>query len=175
MTDGQLSAYKHKWDPSLYLPNCKIPTLFYIGTNDPAFPLDIWQKSALLVKEKMLSIPISTEHGHIWNQKEIFAFADAVAGDDNHLLQIGNTKIADDIASAEISNCSDTLNCFISSVQLVYTKDTGSWQFRKWQSLPAALKRNIAICELPPLTKACYFNITDNHGLTFSSAYKEIQ
>lgn len=176
MSNDQLNTYKSKWDPSIYLPNCKIPTLFYIGSNDPAFPLDIWQKSALLIKGKiMLCIPISSEHGHIWNQKEIFAFADAVARNGRPLLQIGNAEIVDGIATAEIFMCSDSLDSFISSIQFVYTKDTCDWQHRKWQSIPAKLKNKIALCELPPLTKAFYFSITDNHGLTLSSAYKEIQ
>jgi dienelactone hydrolase len=176
MSNDQLSTYKSKWDPSIYLPDCKIPTLFYIGSNDGAFPLDIWQKSALLIKGKrMFCIPVNSEHGHIWNQKEIFAFADEVARNGRPLLQIGNAEIVDGIATAEISMYSNSQDSFVSAIQLVYTKDTCDWQHRKWQSIPAKFENKTALCELPPLTKAFYFSITDNHDLTFSSAYKETQ
>lgn len=175
MSDDQLRAYKSKWDPSIYLPDCKIPTLFYIGTNDGAFPLDIWQKSALLIKGKrMLCMPVNSEHGHIWNQKEIFVFADAVAKNGRPLLEIGKAEIVYGIATAEISMCSIFPDSLVSAIQLIYTKDTCDWQHRQWQSIPAKLKDKRVFSELPPMTKAFFFNITDKQGLTFSSAYKEM-
>ncbi|MEO5997079.1 MAG: acetylxylan esterase [Chitinophagaceae bacterium] len=175
MTPGQLMNYKSKWDPSLYLPNCTIPTLFYIGSNDGAFPLDIWQKSALLVKgTRALCIPVSSEHGHIWNQKEIFAFADAVVKNGSPLLQVGEAKIINGMAMVDISIFTTSRELPVSTIELVYTKDTCNWQARKWLSIPGRLKDNTAFVELPPLTTAFYFNITDKQGLRFSSPYKSI-
>jgi hypothetical protein len=114
MTPDQLMAYKSKWDPSVYLPGCEIPALFYIGSNDGAFPLDIWQKSALLARgRRMLCIPVTAEHGHIWNQKEIFAFADAVTGKGRPLPDIGKAVIADGYASAGISGAGDLQNSLL--------------------------------------------------------------
>ncbi len=173
MTPDQLRAYKSKWDPSVYLPGCEIPALFYIGSNDGAFPLDIWQKSALLVKgRRMLCIPVTAEHGHIWNQKEIFAFADAITGKGRPLPDIGKAVIADGYASAGISGDGD-LRVSRFTAMLVYTMDTCGWQNRKWQSVPAEVKANRVSQKLPPETTAFYFNVTDQEGLTFSSAYEE--
>jgi dienelactone hydrolase len=178
MSPDQLRAYKSKWDPSIYLPDCEIPALFYVGTNDGSFPLDIWQKSALLIKGKrMLCIPVTSEHGHIWNQKEIFAFADAVARNGKPLIQIGKADVVNGIAAAEISMYSDSSGLSISpayGIKFIYTRDTCDWQHRKWQSIPAKLKDKRVFSELPPMTKAFYFNISDKQGLTFSSAYKEM-
>ncbi len=178
MTDDQLRAYKSKWDPSLYLPDCKTPSLFYIGSNDGAFPLDIWQKSAMLVQgKKALSIPVTNEHGHIWNQKEIFAFADAVVRNGKPLLEIGKPEIIDGMASAEIAMGSGFLGASVaavSAIQLVYTRDTDGWQQRKWQTVPAKIKGKKVVSALPPSTTAFYFNITDKEGRTFSSFYKSL-
>ncbi len=175
MSEEQLKAYKSKWDPSIYLPDCKIPSLFYIGSNDGSFPLDIWQKSAMLIKGKrILCIPNNSEHGHIWNQKEIFAFADAVAANGKPLLQIGKTEIVNDVAIVEFPICSNSPDSFVSDIQLLYTKDTCDWQHRKWQSITAKIENNKALCKLPPMTSAFYFNIKDKQGLTFSSGYKEV-
>jgi dienelactone hydrolase len=180
MTDQQLKAYKAKWDPSLYLPGCTIPALFYIGTNDGAFPLDIWQRSARLTRgRKILCIPVSSEHGHIWNQPEIFAFADAVIGNGNPLIQISEAEIAGGQAVAKVTVTYDpTLHSpskipgIVYSV-LVYTTDTCDWQHRQWHSVPAKQKEGKVFSELRPGTKAFYFNITDERGLTFSSGYTE--
>ncbi len=180
MTHEQLNAYKAKWDPSLYLPSCTIPVLFYIGTNDGAFPLDIWQRSAMLTRGRnMLCIPISSEHGHIWNQQEIFAFADAIARNGKSLLQIGKAEIAGGLAVAEIFMVSDSSRRSASALPaignslLIYTPDTCDWQHRQWRSIPAKRKEGRVFSELPPGTRAFYFNITDERGLTFSSAFKE--
>lgn len=175
MTPDQLAAYKSKWDPSLYLPNCKIPTLFYVGSNDGAFPLDIWQKSAMLVNGKRaLSIPVTSEHGHIWNQKEIFAFADAVVRNGKPLLEIGKPEIKDGVAGAAISISSGSAASRVAVARLVYTQDAGNWQQRKWQVAPARVKDKKVLSELPSSATAFYFNVTDKDGLTFSSFYKSV-
>lgn len=175
MTENQLKAYKSKWDPSVYLPYCEIPALFYIGSNDGAFPLDIWQKSALLSGgRRVLCMPVTSKHGHIWDQEELFAFADAVTGKGSPLLQIGEVKEEDGLAAVELSMDAESGEISVSSARLEYTRDTCDWQHRKWESIPATLKDKTVSAELPPMTKAFYFNVTDNRGLTFSSSYRDM-
>lgn len=103
MTPAQLSAYKNKWDPSNYLSNCTVPMLWYTGSNDGSFSLDVWQKSAMLTRgPKMLCIPVTAEHGHYWNQKEIFAFANAIVNN-NPLMQIGAVQLKNNMATVNVS------------------------------------------------------------------------
>jgi dienelactone hydrolase len=168
MSDTELKAYKAKWDPSNYLPACSIPVLGYVGSNDPAFPLDIWQKSMLLTKgRRMLCIPISNQHGHIWNQKEIFAFADAVVRNGKPLIRIGEARLLNGIVSAAVSDS------VIDKMLLCFTRDTCDWQHREWHTTPATMKDGRVYSTLPEGATACYFNITDERGLVFSSAYIE--
>lgn len=169
MTEDQLRAYKSRWDPSLYIPYAKMPTLWYNGSNDGAFPLDIWKKStALDTAQKYLSVPITSEHGHIWNQPEIFAFADMVTKKGKPLSQIGNAYLQNKVAHVRLKGSNKNTRAV-----LVYTVDNGHWQQRKWQMVPATVKNNIVSAKLPTSATAFYFNVTDR-GLTLSSAYMEV-
>ena len=171
MTPGQLNAYKTKWDPSLYIPSSTVPSLWYIGSNDGSFPLNIWQRSVSLVKAApLLSIPITSEHGHIWNQPEIFAFADMMVKGGKKLMQITNNPIRKNIVTAKI--VSETT---LSKAVLCYTADAGVWQSRNWVQLPATLNKDQALAVLPGDAKAYYFNVTDANNLRFSSAVTIIE
>jgi dipeptidyl aminopeptidase/acylaminoacyl peptidase len=62
------AADRKRWienfDPSRYLPQCSMPVLFVNGTNDFAYPLDSYQKSYRLVRDRALCITINMPHGH---------------------------------------------------------------------------------------------------------------
>jgi pimeloyl-ACP methyl ester carboxylesterase len=172
MTDKEFHSYITKWDPSLYLPNSKIPSLWIKGTNDPWFPMDIWQKSLESVKGPVfMRVPIRLKHAHIWNEKEIYAFADAVVNGGTPLAKVGN--VGYDSANAKVSVESKTK---LTNAELCYTKDSGVWENRFWQSVPAKILGDGKVsASIPPDTKAFYFNITDERGLTVSSKYTDIE
>ncbi|HRO48429.1 acetylxylan esterase [Agriterribacter sp.] len=171
MTAAQLNAYKAKWDPSLYIPSSTVPSLWYIGSNDGSFSLDIWQRSVSLAKTPpLLCIPVTSEHGHIWNQPEIFAFADMMVKDGKKMMQITNNPIQKNIVAVEI--VSETT---LSKAVLCYTADAGVWQSRNWIQLPAQFNKNGASAILPADAQAYYFNITDANNLRFSSAVTIIE
>jgi dienelactone hydrolase len=171
MTAGQMEAYKSKWDPSLYIPHAKMPVLWYNGSNDGAFPLDIWQKSALLVsKQRYLSIPVTSEHGHIWNQPEVFAFADMVVKGGQPLLEIGQAVLVKNKASVQVAG-----KATIAQAVLCYTTDTGDWQKRKWLQVPAEIQKISVSAAIPAGATAFYFNITDDCKLNLSTPYVEIK
>ncbi|MFT3705458.1 MAG: acetylxylan esterase [Agriterribacter sp.] len=172
MTPSQLDAYKTKWDPSLYIPYAKMPVLWYIGSNDGSFPLNIWQKSAQLGKSpRYMSIPVTSEHGHIWNQPEIFAFADMVVKKGKLLVDINSPILQKNTASVIINN-----TVAIKKAVLCYTEDTGDWQNRKWLQIPAVVaKKNKVSAPVPKNVTAFYFNITDDRKLTLSSSYLNIE
>ena len=62
----------------------------------------------------------------------------------------------------------------IQKAELNFTTDTGKWQDRKWQSIPAAwdAKTGKASAALPEATSAYYFNLTDNRDLVVSSEHE---
>lgn len=170
MTAGQLSTYKTKWDPSLYIPYAKMPVLWYIGSNDGAFPLNIWQKSVTInTSRKYLCIPVTNEHGHIWDQPEIFAFADNMVRNGKALMKIGEPSLQKNTVEVVIGGES-----VIEKAVLCYTADTGDWQHRKWLQLPALTTKTVVSALLPARSTAFYFNITDDRKLTLSSPVKII-
>ena len=68
------------WDPSVYLPQARMPMLWVTGTNDFAFPLDSLQRSYRLPPgERTLCIQVEMPHGHGPGQmpEEIRVFADS--------------------------------------------------------------------------------------------------
>lgn len=171
MTPEQLHAYKTKWDPSLYIPFAKMPALWYVGSNDGAFPLDIWQKSVSLnSSERYLSIPVTNEHGHLWNQPEVFAFADQVAKHAKPLIKTGTPSLRKNIVEVAVDK-----ETAISKAILCYTTDTGNLQPRKWLQAPARIKETMVSARLPAGATAFYFNITDERTLTTSSVVTIVQ
>jgi pimeloyl-ACP methyl ester carboxylesterase len=172
MTDKEFHSYITKWDPSLYLPLSKIPSLWIKGTNDPWFPMDIWQKSLESVKGPVfMRVPIRLKHAHIWTEKEIYAFANAAVKGGIQLAKVGNVSYNSAYAKVHVESKTKLTNA-----ELCYTKDSGVWENRFWQSNPAEIDvHNVVIASIPPHTKAFYFNITDERGLTVSSKYTNIE
>ena len=171
MTEDQLNAYKTKWDPSLYIPYTQMPVMWYNGSNDGSFPLDIWKKSvALDTAQKYLCIPVTNEHGHIWNQPEIFAFADMIVKKGRAFIHAEAAYLQNNTATLRIKG-----NNKNTKAVLCYTADTGNWQNRKWQMLSAQVKNGLVTAKLPSMSTAFYFNITDDHIITLSSPYMEVE
>jgi hypothetical protein len=64
----------------------------------------------------------------------------------------------------------------ITKAELNYTTDTGPWQKRRWETIPARLdtKRRKASARLPKGTTVYYFNLLDNRDLVVSSEHEEL-
>ena len=63
----------------------------------------------------------------------------------------------------------------VKEAALHYTTDSGEWQKRHWQTLPAELKDNTIIARLPgqrPLV--WYLAVTDERGLRVSTEHEEL-
>ncbi len=156
------------YEPSQYLPQCRIPTLWVNGTNDLAYPLDSYQKSYRLVKgERVQCVKVGMAHGHEpgWSQVEIGIFADECLRGGTPLPRIKTVEREGDILKAAIS--SDTQ---VVSAHLNYTVDSGAWQQREWQMLPAELENSTLSATIPRQNFLSYFlTITDERGATVSS------
>jgi dienelactone hydrolase len=163
------------WDPSVYLPRSAMPMLWVTGTNDFAYPMNSLRKSYHLpTGPHTLCIRPRMPHGHGGageNPEEIHACADSLLKGGIPLATI--TKQGREGRSAWVEF---TAKSPIKKAELQYTKATGKWQNRLWESLPAQLdeKANRASVEVPAGVTVYYFNLTDEHNLVVSSEHVEL-
>ena len=149
--------------------------LWVTGTNDFAYPMDSLQKSYRLPKgPHTLCVRPRMPHGHGpagENPEEIRAFADSLLKGGTPLPTI--TKQGRQGRNAWIEF---KANSPIQKAELQYTKATGNWKERPWESSPAQLdsKANRATVELPADVTVYYINLTDDHDRVVSSEHVEI-
>lgn len=163
------------WDPSVYLLNAKMPMLWVDGTNDFAYPPDSLQKSYRLPKGKRtICMRVRMTHAHGGpgeNPEEIHALADALLMGKPPLMQITKTGHDGTTVWATYAGPSP-----IQSAELNYTTDSGEWQKRNWQTVPAtmdALQPRV-YATLPAGVTAYYFNLTDMRNLIVSTEHETL-
>ena len=137
MKDDWRKTWIDNFEPSKYLGNAKMPMLFVNGTNDFAYPLDSYQKSYRLVKDRNLCVTVNMPHGHPqgWAPKEIGLLVDQHLRDGKKLFRFGEERInrQGDMVMTGIIQTHD-----IKTVSLHWTTDTKSaWPKRKWESRKA--------------------------------------
>jgi dienelactone hydrolase len=178
MPDDWRKTWVENFEPSKFLGQAKIPMLFVNGTNDFAYPLDSYQKSYRLVKNRNLCITVNMPHGHPqgWAPKEISLFVD-------HHLRGGKTLFRFDAPGVRVAQAGDTLTVAIkqthdiASVSAHWTTDTKSpWPKRKWESRPAARMIGNAtdqfLGSFPKDRPLIYFlTATDERGATVSTEH----
>jgi dienelactone hydrolase len=163
------------WDPSEYLPGARMPMLWVDGTNDFAYPLDSLQKSYRLPKgERTLCTRVRMKHGHGPGQtpEEIHAFADAILKGGTPLPRITEQGPHGRLAIAVFDSPTK-----IVSAELNFTRDTGKWKERKWETTPAEIDttHNRATGSIPPDATVYYMNLTDERGLVVSTEHTEVK
>lgn len=164
---------KH-WDPSVYLPQAKRPILWVNGTNDFAYPMDSWKKSYLLPKgSRELCLRVRMPHGHGpagEDPEEIRVFADSFLKEGKPLIRIADQ--GRDGAQLWATYQSDVP---VTKAELNYTVDTGRWQDRKWEQIPAMVdtgsKRVSAA--IPEGATVFYLNLFDDRNCAVSTQHVE--
>lgn len=168
------------WDPSQYLPYAKMPMLWVDGTNDFAFPPESLQKSYRLPQgERTLCMKVRMAHGHGGpgeNPEEILAFAESVVNHGTPLVKIGaqgNDATASSHGFAAWVEYSGGVS--LSGAELAYTKDTGKWQNRRWETMPARVEaeHHRVTVAVPERVRAYYFLLKDERGLVVTSEHVE--
>ncbi|HGE70953.1 TPA: dipeptidyl aminopeptidase [Candidatus Poribacteria bacterium] len=173
MGEEKAEKWLNLWDPSNYLKNTMMPTLWVTGTNDFAYPLDSVQRSYRATKgEHTLCIKLRMPHGHGGageNPEEIHAYANSYLKNGSPLAKIIDYGIDENIVWASFESISD-----INQAEILFTKDLGDWFNREWYSEPANIDKNIAFANLPENATVCYLNLIDKDGLVVSSEHIEI-
>ncbi|HTI50608.1 MAG TPA: acetylxylan esterase, partial [Planctomycetaceae bacterium] len=169
------SLWLKQWDPSVYLPRARMPILWVNGTNDFAYPMDSWQKSYRLPKgARTLCLRVRMPHGHGpagENPEEIHAFANSILKNGPPLATI--TAQGREGRDVWLTYTSKT---GIAKAELNFTRDSGKWQDRKWESIPAELDTANAkvTARLPEGVTVYYLNAIDAEGLAVSGEHEEL-
>ena len=169
----QAARWIRWWDPSTYLPHATMPVLWVNGTNDFAYPMDSWQKSYRLPKSpRTLCLRVRMPHGHGpagENPEEILAMA-------NTLLRQGPplAKITGQGRDGAKVWATFDMKSKAAKAELNFTRDTGKWQDRKWETVPALLvaDQQRITAELPVDALVYYLNLVDEQGLVVSTEHE---
>lgn len=163
------------WDPSAYLPAAKVPMLWVNGTNDFAYTMNAWQKSYRLPQSAhTLCLRPRMPHGHGGageNPKEIQVFAESMVNGGKPLAKItGQGRDGRNVWASFTSQQP------VVKAELEYTKDTGPWQKRLWEAIPAEIGADGKVhATLPEGTKVYYLNLTDDRDCVVSTEHEEVE
>lgn len=168
-----------RWDPSVFLPLTKTPMLWVNGTNDFAYPMDSWLRSVKLHDPSQLCLRIRMPHGHGpagENPEEIHVFMNSILRGGASLarfIQI-DTKGDELIVRFESSEK-------IVGGELCFTRDSGKWQDRKWESIAGErlqvdatdneAKAGGYSVRIPNDATVWYFNLFDSRDCVVSSEF----
>jgi cephalosporin-C deacetylase-like acetyl esterase len=158
------------WDPSVYLGRARLPMLWVNGTNDFAYPPGSWQKSHRLVKgRKTLAVRVRMPHGHAAGAvpEEIHAYADSMLRGGPPAVRITAQGFDGRQFWTKFSG-----GRAIVKAELNFTKVSGGWQDRKWETIPAEVSRGRAAAVPPAGATAYYINLFDAEGRVVSSEYE---
>jgi dienelactone hydrolase len=141
MPDDWRKTWVENFDPSRYVGKARMPVLFVNGTNDFAYPLDSYQKTYRLVKDRLLCVKVNMPHSHKdgWAPAEIGLFVDEKLAEGKPLFRFAERghEVRDE-DGAKVVHLPVTQKfdgTAVSKVQLHWTTDTKSpWAKRKWQS-----------------------------------------
>lgn len=180
-TPAQRAVWRKLWDPANYLPRApaSLPVLWINGTNDFAFTLRSWQLSYRDAPgPRYLTLRPRLPHGHVTgeNVKEIHAFADSILRGTPTLARLSAPHRVGNEATVQYSSPVPLV-----SAELNYTRDTGRWQDRRWETIPATLLPGTSMdasstgqirAKLPPGITVYFFNAIDTRGLIASSEHE---
>ncbi len=175
LPEPERRAWVESFEPSRYLPRCRIPVLWMNGTNDFAYPLDSYQKSYRSVRgPRYLCVTVNMPHSHEagWARPEIYRFADAV-------LRPGFLPEAYPTVSQPVEKDGKVRLLYrggttVARAYLHWTTDTDKpWQQREWKTAPA---RTVSLdeveAELPKQRPAVYFlTVEDLRGSVASTEH----
>jgi dienelactone hydrolase len=158
------------YDPSRYLPACRVPIFFVNGTNDFAYPLDSFMKSHADVRHaaKNVRIQVNMPHGHEagWAPPEIAAFIDAAV-----LGTPGLPNLDAPVVNEKTARCRLVAGGPVATAAVVYTTEPGPINKLAWQTVPAEVNADgMLVAPRPPAdARAFFFTVTTPAGLQVSS------
>lgn len=176
LNPAQRQFYLSHWEPSLYVPHQKQPTLFVNGTNDFHFTMNSFTKTfASSPNEKYLYVEHLMKHGHQagWAPEAIYAFADYIAKNTARpvLPKFEGKKEGNELLYRYQGD--------IETAYLYYTTDTVDWGRDNYQWIPTTARiaqgTKTISAKLPETAVAYFVNVVDRKGLMFSSPMRRVE
>lgn len=160
------------WDPSVYLKDSKMPMLWVTGSNDFAYWFPALQKSYRTARgSRTLCVRLRMSHGQESGEmpEEIRVFADSILKGDDPLPRITNQGRDGSQVWATFES-----RLPLSKAELNYTKDSGKWPDRQWESVPAGVQGGKVSASLPEGTTTYYLNLFEDRGCVVSTEHEEL-
>lgn len=144
------------WDPSTYVVNASMPMLFVNGTNDFAYFVENWQRTANLAKDAKFSMIPELKHSHPHGAEpdEIYNFI-------SHHLE-SKTEFISSIKFKQKGRRVKYKIADAREVYLAYTPDTLRSPERKWKL--ELLEKSIGKVTVPTEAKVWYIYWVDKWG-----------
>lgn len=159
LTPPQREQWIRDYEPSAWLPQCRVPILFVNGTNDKHYPLRAYDRSFKLVPgDRQIRIEVNMRHSHPhgWAPNEIGRFIDQHCLGAPPLPTLGPLNSDTGIASATLSSTVP-----IKRAQLHYTTDRGPLVDRQWKSRDAEFTPQKVSATIPPEATIWMLSVTD--------------
>ena len=160
------------WDPSVYLKNSTVPMLWVTGSNDFAYWFPALQKSYRIARgSRTLCVRLRMSHGQESGEipEEIRVFADSILKGADPLPRITNQGRDGSLVWATFESKHP-----LSKAELNYTKDSGKWPNRQWESVPAGVEGKKVSASLPEGATTYYLNLFDDRGCVVSTEHEEL-
>jgi dienelactone hydrolase len=173
MTREGASRWLRWWDASVYLGTAKCPMLWVTGSNDYAYPLYALQLSYRLPSgSRTLCVRLRMPHAHGGpgeNPEEIRVFADSLLKGAAPLPKIlGQGRQGDEVWATFESKVP------VSKAELNWTRDSGPWERRSWESAAARLAEGRVTAALSPGVRVYCLNSFDARGYAVSTEHEEL-
>ncbi len=158
------------YDPGQYLPACRVPIFFVVGTNDFAYPLDSFMKSykAASNASRQIREEVDMKHSHEagWAPREIAAFIE------NHTRDGLPLPVVSEILELDGKVTANVTEAPVASASLMFTIDDNAINKHEWRSQEAT----IDVTGTPKLTtglpvgaRIYFFSVTTAEGFTVTS------
>lgn len=161
------------WDPSVYLKDVRMPMLWVTRSNDFAYTFNALQKSYRLPRTpRTLAIRLRMPHGHGpagEAPKEIWVYADSFLKGGQPL-----PRIVDQGRSGTAVWATFHSSCPVVRAELNVTRDSGKWQDRRWDAIPATIAGDRVTATLPEGVTVYYINLFDDRDCVTSTEHVEI-
>lgn len=144
------------WDPSSYVGNSTMPMLFVNGTNDFAYFVENWQRTANLAKDAQFSMIPELKHSHLHGAVpgEIYNFISHHLENKSEFISSIRFRKKGTKADYKITNAKD--------VYLAYTVDSTRSPAREWKLVP--LEKPSGNIAIPSEARLWYIYWLDKWG-----------
>jgi len=163
----QQAEWIRLYEPSVWLPKCRVPIMFVNGTNDVHYPLVSYSRSYDLVAgPRTLRIEVNMPHGHPpgWKPEEIGLFVDQHLRGGVALPKVSEPKVTDGVVTATFKS-----ELPVKSAALHYTTDTGRQAERKWHSAAATIEDKTVSASVPKDATVWMLSVTDSRDAMVST------